>query len=71
MNAIINVIQRISSFSFASTYRNNLGRWKLIEARKQFERQDRSNNDHCGVCHFSDFKKIVPSNTYNEKKNML
>lgn len=67
MKVIINAIQRVSSFSFYSTYRNNLGRWKVIEAEKQFERQDRSNNDHCGICHFSDFKNINPTHKNNNK----
>ena len=63
MKIIINALRRFSSFSRISNETSNLGRWKLIDSSKQFERVDRSNNDHCGTCLYVDFKKSTTQKT--------
>lgn len=63
MKTIMNALRRFSYFSKISNETGNLGRWKLVDSSKQFERVDRSNNDHCGTCLYIDFKKSTIQNT--------
>ena len=63
MKLIINALQRF--YSTQSIKLSPLGRWKLVkDTEQQYQRHDRSNTDHCGVCHYNDIKR-------NEKKIKL
>ena len=57
MKTIIKTLRRFSSFSRIPNKTSNLGRWNIVDTNKQFERVDRSNNDHCGSCLYHDLKK--------------
>ena len=57
MKEIINTLQKF--YHTQSIRLSPLGRWKLVKnTEQQYERQDRSNSDHCGVCHYSEIKKL-------------
>jgi hypothetical protein len=61
MKFIINTLQRF--YSSQSIKLSPLGRWKLVKnTEKQYERQDRSNSDHCGVCHYNEIKNSTTKN---------
>ena len=61
MKFFINIIQRI--YSSQSIKLSPLGRWKLVKnTQQQYERQDRSNSDHCGISHYNEIKKLRSKN---------